>query len=119
MRVFVLKQVEDSDILVRVVSEAKGISPVYRLLGRAAHHAGNPYGVYGDCCAHWSGIDKFSLSIQVFAATSGCLVPERGTETEDTLSASAPTKQNDDTLNEPGEGAFMSYFTMTDEELSA
>ncbi len=52
------------------------ISPVVTL-ERAAHRVhwanGNPYLVYGDACAKFTGKDKFDLHITVAECTSGDL----------------------------------------------
>ena len=49
------------------------ISPVVTLEGKAPFASGNPYGVYGDACAEFTGVDKYSLNITVAECTSGNL----------------------------------------------
>lgn len=49
------------------------VSPVVTLVKEGWRCNGNPYGIYGDACAKFAGIDKFSLSIDVAECTSGDL----------------------------------------------
>lgn len=49
------------------------ISPIVTLEGAAPSRAGNPYLVYGDAVAKFTGCDKFDTSISVFDNRSGDL----------------------------------------------
>ncbi len=49
------------------------ISPVITLEGAAPSANGNPYLVYGDACAKFTGKDKLDLHITVAECTSGDL----------------------------------------------
>ena len=47
------------------------VSPIITLEEAAAHRNGNPYYVYGDVVAEFTGRNKLYISISVFDCTSG------------------------------------------------
>lgn len=56
-----------------ILSEISMISPVVMLEGAAHIANGNPYLVYGNACAEFTGKNKFDLHITVAECTSGDL----------------------------------------------
>lgn len=79
MQVLVVHEfVGDDDTDLRFVMIARGdgisvVSPIMVLPGVAHFHSGNPYSVYGNSCAEFTGMDKFDLSITVAGCHSGNL----------------------------------------------
>ncbi len=47
------------------------ISPIVTIDGRGCSCSGNPYLVYGDACAEFTGLDKLDLNIAVAGFHSG------------------------------------------------
>ncbi len=78
MHVLVIREFVHNSGDLRIVMVARAgdismISPVVTLEKVAQWANGNPYGIYGDACAEFTGKSKFDLSITVAECTSGDL----------------------------------------------
>ena len=79
MQVLVVRQIAEngSDIEFLMVGQVEGslsmISPIRTLEGKAPFASGNPYSLFGDAVAEFTGIDKFDCSIRVAECVSGRL----------------------------------------------
>ncbi len=80
MKVLVIREfLGDDNLDLRIVMVARTangdsmISPIVTLDRGAPLANGNPYSVYGNACAKFTGKDKFDLSITVAACISGGL----------------------------------------------
>lgn len=74
MKVLVMAVVADNlhDLQIVMVADRRA-SPVVTLKGMADSRKSNPYCVYGDAVAKFTGRDKFDTNINVFCCTSGHL----------------------------------------------
>ena len=71
IQTFVIADTDGLDLLFRVADTVAGVSPVYRLQGKADKMSGNPYLVYGDKAAEWTGLKKYDLHLVVAHVRSG------------------------------------------------
>lgn len=79
MQVLVMTAVAENEVDLQIVMTAriKGVartSSVITLAGAADSRTGNPYLVYGDAVAEFTGCDAFDTSISIFDCRSGNLL---------------------------------------------
>lgn len=60
-------------LMVAKTDEIAMVSPIVTIEGEGGWYNGNPYLVYGDACAEFTGLDKLSLNITVAGVHSGDL----------------------------------------------
>jgi len=76
MHVLVMYQIDGDDLRVVMTARKEGVtmtSAVVRIAGVASVCNGNPYLVYGDAVADFTGWHPLDCSINVFGCTSGSL----------------------------------------------
>lgn len=80
MKVLVMRQIaaNEKDIEIVMVARHLGsglsmVSPIVTLEGEAPFASGNPYGVYGDACADFTGVDALDCDITITECVSGNL----------------------------------------------
>lgn len=76
MRVIVVTSIVESDLEIVIVARMMGVtmaSPVVTLTGAADHRDGNPYLVYGDAVAEFTGRKALDTNITVADCRSGNL----------------------------------------------
>jgi len=67
---------DTNDLRIVMVARSKDvsmISPVVTIKAGTMCRSGNPYAVYGDEVAKFTGVNKYDTSISVFDCVSGCL----------------------------------------------
>lgn len=76
MKILVMTAIAENEVDLEIVIVARpggvaSVSPIITLAGEAHRRRGNPYGIYGDAVAKFTGCDKFNTSISVFHCASG------------------------------------------------